>query len=114
MIFYIKDQNDKLYATCKYDRESKKLTLNKSSLIKKTFNCTGCDKVNSLRKDLLESNMLQSHNEEVYLLANSIDFKDINSAACLVLGGKLLNAEELIKNEFGETIKEVYAEELTW
>jgi hypothetical protein len=54
MLFFIKDQNDKLYAKCKFDKESKTLILLKSSLIKKTFNCTGCDAINHLRKQLLD------------------------------------------------------------
>jgi len=31
---------------------------------------------------------------------------------CLVLGGKLLDAECLIQNEFGKSIQEVYSEVL--
>lgn len=111
MIFYIKDRNEKLYATCKYDKDSRKLVLNKASLIKKSFNCSGCDKVNNLRDKLFEQNLLEDHNEEVFLLADSIEIEDINSAACLVLGGKLLDAEKLIKNEFGTTIRQIYAED---
>lgn len=110
MLFFIKDQNDKLYAKCKFDKENKALVLQKSSLIKKSFNCTGCDTVNHLRQKLLEEGKLDHHNDEVYLLNESIDFNDINSAVCLVLGGKLQDAENMIKNEFGKSIKEVYAE----
>jgi len=110
MIFFIKDQNNKLYAKCKYDKESKSLFLQKSSFIKKTFDCAGCDAVNRLRNELLDQGKLESHNDKVYLLKDTIEFKDINSAVCLVLGGKLQNAEELIQNEFGESIKEFYTE----
>jgi hypothetical protein len=110
MLFFIKDQNDKLYAKCKFDKESKTLILLKSSLIKKTFNCTGCDAINHLRKQLLDQGNLENHNDELYLLNNPVEFKDINSAVCLVLGGKLQDAEDMIKNEFGKSIKEVYAE----
>lgn len=110
MIFYISDQNNKLYATCKFNKETKVLTLEKSSFIKKTFNCTGCDEVNVLRDKLHQDDLLADHNEEVYLLKESLEFQDINSAACLVLGGKLTDAEKLICNEFGESIKDVYRE----
>lgn len=110
MIFYIKDRNDKLYATCKFNKASKQLVLEKSSFIKKTFNCSGCNSINELRNELIKGGKLEEHNDDLYLLKQSITFTNINAAACLVLGGKLQDAETLIKNEFGESIKEIYAE----
>jgi hypothetical protein len=110
MLFFIKDQNDKLYAKCKFDKENKSLLLQKSSLIRKSFDCIGCDTVNHLRQELLDEGKLENHNDEVYLLNDSIEFKDIISAVCLVLGGKLQDAEDMVQNEFGKSIKEVYAE----
>ena len=112
MILYIKDNNEKLLATCKYKTDKKTLVLEKSSLIKKTFNCLGCNEVNKLRETYLQQGKLADHNEEVYLLKENIEFKDINSAACFVLGGKLEKAETLIKNEFGKTLREIYSEVL--
>lgn len=110
MIFFIKDQNDKLYATCRFNKDSKQLILEKSSFVKKSFDCAGCDSINTLRDNLIKDDKLEEHNDEVYLLKQPLEFTDINAAACLVLGGKLRNAEDLIQNEFGESIKEVYAE----
>lgn len=110
MIFYIKDRNDKLYATCKFIKDSKQLVLEKSSFIKKTFNCSGCNSINKLRSELINDGKLQEHNDDLYLLNQTVTFTDINAAVCLVLGGKLEDAETLIKNEFGESIKEIYTE----
>jgi hypothetical protein len=111
MIFYIKDQSNKLYATCRYNKENHTLILNKASLIKKTFNCTGCDTVNKLRNDLINQGKLEDHNDDLYLLMESIEFEDFDSAACLVLGGKLMDAGNLIRNEFDVPIKTIYLEE---
>lgn len=109
MIFYIKDNNEKLYATCKFDKDLKQLILEKSSFIKKSFDCSGCEAINELRNKLTIDNVLEDHNEDVFLLNQAVTLTDIDAAACLVLGGKLRNAESLIKNEFGESIKDVYA-----
>lgn len=110
MIFYIKDENNKLYATCKFNKETKSLLLEKGSFIKKSFDCPGCKEILKQRLELLEEGKLEDHNDEVYLLQDPIEFEDVNDAACLVLGGKMRDAEKLIQNEFGESIQNVYTE----
>lgn len=87
MRFYIKNPDNKLQATCRFDKTTKLLTLERSSLISKVFVCTGCKKVEELRLSLLDKKLLKDHNEAMYLLIEEIQFNDINSAVCLVLGG---------------------------
>ncbi|MBN2605675.1 MAG: hypothetical protein JXR62_07640 [Bacilli bacterium] len=108
MRFYIKNPENKLQATCRFNKETKLLTLERSSLISKHYVCNGCSKIEELRLSLIEKNMLKDHNEETYLLMEEIEFNDINSAVCLVLGGHVNQSENIIKNEFGETLADVY------
>jgi hypothetical protein len=112
MRFYIKNPENKLQATCRYNKETKLLTLERSSLISKKYVCNGCDKVEELRLSLMNKNLLKDHNEEMYLLMEEVQFNDINSAVCLVLGGHVSQSERIIKNEFGDTLADVYKEAL--
>lgn len=114
MRFYIKNPDNKLQATCRFDKHTKLLTLERSSLINKEFVCTGCDKVRELRNSFLERGLLKEHNEAMYILMEEIEFNDIDSAVCLVLGGHMTESKSIIKNEFDQTLSEVYKEDLKW
>lgn len=113
MKFYIKNSDNILQATCRFSKETKLLTLERSSLVHKTYVCKKCDAVEKLRTTLIQQRKLKDHNEETYLLMEEIEFSDINSAVCLVLGSDVYQAEKIIENEFGETLTDVYEGELT-
>lgn len=112
MKFYIKNSNNILQATCRFSKETKLLTLERSSLVHKTYVCKKCDEVEKLRTTLIKQGKLKNHNEETYILMEEIEFSDINSAVCLVLGSDVYQAEQVIENEFGETLTSVYEGEL--
>lgn len=118
MDFYIKDTEGNTIATFTYLTSTKDCSTCKAivvkaeSLISKNAYCTerfkDCKTIDDERIKIIESAIVEEHNEEYYILKEDIVFSSPYIAVSVILGHTENEAWSILINEENQTLMDVY------
>lgn len=118
MAFYIKDKEGKKIATFEYNEgtdecsDCNEIIIKAGSLMSKHILCSDkwydCKWVEDARQDAIKNNIVEEYNEDYFILLKDMNCESPRKAVSVLLGHIQNNSWDIIEDDEGHSLREVY------